>query len=266
MGGLAPPFSMMLNTIVHSARQASDALPLVIVHGLFGLARNFNSIARNLAETRDVIAVDQRNHGDSPWTDTHTYADMAADLAEVVAAHGGRADVLGHSMGGKAVMHLALTRPDLVRRLVVGDVAPVAYGHDQMQNLRTMRDLDLTGLTSRREADARLAEREPDAGLRAFFLQSLDLKSDPARWKINLATMAREMPNVLAWPEVSGTFGGPALFVAGGKSDYILPEHRQPIRDLFPRARFVKLPGAGHWLHADAPREFEETVRVFLDA
>lgn len=266
MGGHAPPFSIMLNTIVHSARQPSDALPLIIVHGLFGLGRNFNSIARTLAERRDVIAVDQRNHGDSPWTDTHTYADMAADVAEVVAAHGGRADLLGHSMGGKAAMHLALTQPDLVRRLVVGDVAPVAYGHDQLHNLRTMRDLDLTGLTSRREADARLAEREPDAGLRAFFLQSLDLKSDPARWKINLSTMEREMSHVLDWPSAKGPFEGPTLFVAGGRSDYILLEHRPVIRKLFPRARIVKLPEAGHWLHADQPREFEETVRIFLDS
>lgn len=256
----------MLNTIVHEARQPSDALPLVIVHGLFGLARNFNSIARNLADTRDVIAVDQRNHGDSAWTDSHTYSDMAADIAEVIAAHGGRADVLGHSMGGKAVMHLALTQPDLVRRLVVGDVAPVAYGHDQMHNLRTMQGLDLTGLATRREADARLAEREPDAGLRAFFLQSLDLKADPVRWKINLSTMEREMPHVLDWPGAEGPFEGPVLFVAGGRSDYILSEHRPVIRKLFPRARIVKLPEAGHWLHADQPREFEATVRIFLDS
>ncbi|QUS36720.1 alpha/beta fold hydrolase [Falsirhodobacter algicola] len=256
----------MLNTIVHPARTPSDAPPLIIVHGLFGLGRNFNSIAKTLAETRDVIAVDQRNHGDSFRADRHDYPSMAADVAEVVAAHGGQADLLGHSMGGKTVMHLALTQPGLVRRLVVADIAPVPYAHDQMHNLRTMQGLDLTGLTSRRAADERLAAREPDAGLRAFFLQSLDLKSDPPRWKINLDVLEREMPKVLDWPGAEGPFDGPTLFIAGSRSDYIEAEHRPLIRRLFPRGNVVKLPGAGHWLHADNPRAFEETVRIFLDA
>lgn len=264
--GASAPFFMMLNTLIHPARQPGGAVPLIIVHGLFGLGRNFNSIARTLAETRDVIAVDQRNHGDSFWADTHGYADMAGDIAEVIAAHGGKADLLGHSMGGKAVMQLALTQPDLVRRLVVADVAPVSYGHDQMKNLRTMRDMDLSGLSTRREADARMALVEPDPGLRAFFLQSLDLKADPPRWKINLDVMEREMPKVIGWPGATGPFDGPTLFLSGGRSDYVLPEHRDTIRALFPRSRFAKLPEAGHWLHADAPREFEATVQVFLEA
>ncbi|MCJ8138894.1 alpha/beta fold hydrolase [Falsirhodobacter halotolerans] len=256
----------MLNTLIHPARTPSGAVPLIIVHGLFGLGRNFNSIARTLSDMRDVIAVDQRNHGDSFWSDTHDYPSMAQDVAEVIAAHGGQADVLGHSMGGKTAMHLALTQPDLVRRLVVADIAPVVYGHDQMAHLRTMRDLDLTGIKTRRDADARMAKVQPDAGLRAFFLQSLDLKSDPPRWKINLATMEREMPKVMDWPGAPGPFDGPTLFLSGGTSDYVRAEHRAPIRALFPRARFAKLPQAGHWLHADAPREFEATVKVFLEA
>lgn len=266
MGASRPLFFTMLNTLVHSAREPSDALPLVIVHGLFGLGRNFNSVARNLADRRDVIAVDQRNHGDSFRADRHTYPDMAGDIAEVIGSLGGKVDLLGHSMGGKAVMHLALTQPDLIRRLVVADIAPVAYGHDQSQHIDTMRALDLTDLKTRSEADRRLAAHEDDPGLRAFFLQSLDLKADPPRWKINLDVLEREMPNVLGWTGAEGPFDGPTLFVAGGRSDYILPEHRPVIRSLFPRARVVKLPEAGHWLHADQPREFEATVRIFLDS
>ncbi|WP_128255148.1 alpha/beta fold hydrolase [Falsirhodobacter deserti] len=256
----------MLNTIFHPARVPSDALPLVIVHGLFGLGRNFNSIARNLAERRNVIAVDQRNHGDSFRADVHGYPEMAEDIAEVIGANGGKADLLGHSMGGKTVMHLALTQPDLVRRLVVADIAPVPYDHDQRQHIRTMCALDLTDLKTRGEADRRMAALEDDAGLRAFFLQSLDLKAEPPRWKLNLDVLESEMPKVLGWPGATGPFDGPTLFVAGGRSDYVQAEHRPVIRNLFPRFRMVKLPEASHWLHADSPREFEETVRIFLES
>jgi len=217
-----------------------------------------------MARDRNVIVVDQRNHGDSPHLPSHSYADMAADLAEVIRAQPGQADVVGHSMGGKAAMALALTQPDLVRRLIVADIAPVAYDHDQSHHITAMRGLDLTGLTSRAEADRRLAATLDDAALRAFFLQSLDLKANPPRWRLNLDVLEAEMPKIVGWSEIEGQFAGPTLFLAGANSHYIQPEYRAKIRNLFPVARFAKLPGAGHWLHADKPREFEQTMRVFL--
>lgn len=245
---------------------AARATPLLIVHGLFGSARNWGVIARHLAKDRPVLAVDMRNHGQSPRTTSHSYADLAADLAEVIAAHGGKADVLGHSMGGKAAMQLALTQPDLLRKLVVADIAPVAYSHDQTQHITAMRSLDLAGLTSRGEADRRLAETLDDPSLRAFFLQSLDLKEQPARWRLNLDTLELEMAKIVGWPGTQGQFDGPTLFLTGSKSHYVKPEHRDVIRALFPKARFAKIPGAGHWLHAERPREFEAAVEVFLNA
>ena len=254
----------MLNILRHPAATPTSAPPLLIAHGLFGSGRNWGVIARRLADRREVLAVDMRNHGDSPSFATQSYADMAADLAEVVAAHGGRADVLGHSMGGKAAMLLALTEGDMVNRLVVADIAPVAYSHDQTQHIVAMRGLDLSGLTSRAEADLRLAASVSDPALRAFFLQSLDLKSSPPGWRINLDVLEAEMPRIIGWPQVAGRFDGPALFLSGALSHYVLPEYRETIRALFPGARFAKLPGAGHWLHAEKPRAFEETVRVFL--
>jgi pimeloyl-ACP methyl ester carboxylesterase len=254
----------MLNILRHPAATPTSAPPLLIAHGLFGSGRNWGVIARRLADRREVLAVDMRNHGDSPRFTTQSYADMAADLAEVVAAHGGRADVLGHSMGGKAAMLLALTEGDMVNRLVVADIAPVAYSHDQTQHIVAMRGLDLSGLTSRAEADLRLAASVSDPALRAFFLQSLDLKSSPPGWRINLDVLEAEMPRIIGWPQVAGRFDGPALFLSGALSHYVLPEYRETIRALFPGARFAKLPGAGHWLHAEKPRAFEETVRVFL--
>lgn len=254
----------MLTTHHLGPEAAPDLPPILIAHGLYGSARNWGAIARRLAETRAVVTVDMRNHGDSPWMPSHSYADMAGDLATVIAGIGGPLDVLGHSMGGKAAMVLALTRPDLVRRLVVADIAPVAYGHDQTRHIAAMRALDLADVVSRAEADRRLAATTPDPALRAFFLQSLDLKSAPPRWRLNLEVLEAAMPQIVGWPEVEGRFDGPALFLSGTQSAYVLPAHRPAIRTLFPAARFARIRGAGHWLHAEKPVEFVETLRVFL--
>jgi esterase len=239
---------------------------LLIVHGLFGSARNWRIVAQHLADDRAVITVDLRNHGESLLDPDHSYPAMAADLAQVIAAHGAPMDVLGHSMGGKAAMMLALTGPHLIRRLVVADIAPVAYPHDNTRHVAAMKALSLDDLTTRAEADRRLAADVPDPGLRAFFLQSLDLKATPPRWRLNLDVLGDQMPLIVGWPEVAGQFPGPALFLSGGRSTYVLPEHRPAIRALFPKSRFARLPDAGHWLHADNPRAVEETVRVFLNA
>lgn len=256
----------MLTTILHPASAPDGALPLIIAHGLYGSGRNWGVIARRLADRRDVVVVDMRNHGNSPRFDSQSYPEMAADLAEVIGSLGGQADLLGHSMGGKAAMQLALTQGALIRKLVVADIAPVAYAHDQSHHARAMRALDLTGVTTRGEADRRLAAQIDDPGLRAFFLQSLDLKASPPQWRLNLDVLEAEMPKIVGWPGTEGRFDGPALFLTGADSHYVRPEHRDTIRALFPHARFAKLPGAGHWLHADRPREFEEAVRVFLNA
>ena len=252
----------MLNTILHGTPGAEP--PLLIVHGLYGSARNWGVIAKRLSDERQVIAVDQRNHGDSAWSDSHSYPDMAGDLAEVIEAHGGRADVLGHSMGGKAAMVLALTRPELVNRLIVADIAPVAYSHSQIQYIEAMRAVDLDRVEKRSDASDQLARSVSDPALRAFFTQSLDLREK--RWKLNLDVLAAEMPKILSFPEIEGVFEGPTLFLSGAESDYVLPEYRERIRTLFPAARFAKIPGAGHWLHAEKPREFEAAVRACLAA
>lgn len=255
----------MLHIVRHGVPTARP--PLLIAHGLFGSARNWGVIARRLSEGRLVLAVDMRNHGDSPWTGSHRYPDLAADLAEVIRAEaGGRADVLGHSMGGKAAMQLALTEGSLVRRLVVADIAPVAYGHSQNHLIAAMRGLDLAAVSLRSQADAQLAAGIEDEGTRAFLLQSLDLKAAPARWRLNLDLLESEMDFITGWPGTEGRFDGPALFLTGELSAYVRPEHRETIRRLFPKARFARLNGAGHWLHAERPREFEAAVRVFLDA
>lgn len=237
--------------------------PVLIAHGLFGSARNWGVIAKRLSDLRRVVTVDMRNHGQSPWDDSNTYSDMAADLAEVVEAQGAPMDVVGHSMGGKAAMMLAVTRPDLLRRLIVADIAPVAYGHSQSHLIEAMRKIDLAEVTTRGDADRQLEPHVPEAGVRAFLLQSLDVKAKA--WRLNHDVLERFMDDIVGWPDgVTGQFEGPTLFLSGASSDYVLPDHRPMIKALFPQARFAKIPQAGHWLHADKPREFEASLRAFF--
>ncbi len=255
---------MQLAATVHGP--ATSRPPLVIAHGLFGSARNWGAIAKRLALHRQVIAVDMRNHGDSPRSPDHGYAAMAGDLAETIAAHGGRADVLGHSMGGKAAMLLALTAPVRIRRLIVADMAPVTYAHSQLPYVRAMQALDLAGLGRRSEADAALKARVPEPALRAFLLQSLAFEDGRAAWKLDLDALADEMPRIMGFPEVEGQFAGPTLFLTGATSDYVRPAHWARIRALFPAAERHAIPGAGHWLHAEAPGPFLDAVSAFLEA
>lgn len=243
----------------------AEGLPTVlIVHGLFGSARNWGAISKRLSDTYRVIAVDMRNHGNSAWQPTQSYRDMADDLAEVITAAGGAAHVLGHSMGGKAAMVLALTHPELVEKLVVADIAPVAYGHTQMPLIDAMRGLDLGEISTRRDADIALAHTVSDPGVRAFLLQSLDLTGPTPRWRLNLDVLADEMPLILGFPDIEGIFTGQTLVLTGQASDYVKPAHHARIHEFFPHAAFQDIPGAGHWLHAEKPREFEAAIRRFL--
>ena len=232
---------------------------LLIAHGLYGSGRNWGVIAKRLSDRFRVITVDMRNHGVSPWFDSHSYPELASDLAEVLRVEG-PAHVIGHSMGGKASMVLALTHPELVHSLIVADIAPVAYTHTQIQFIEAMRGVDLSLVEKRSDALPLLGDIDP--AVAPFLLQSLDVAG--GKWRLNLDTLARDMPLILGFPEVSGRFDGPTLLLSGATSDYVRPEHRALIKPLFPEAKFAKIPGAGHWLHAEKPREFEAAVRVFL--
>jgi esterase len=250
----------MLNTIISGHK--SDQPALLIAHGLHGSARNWGVIAKRLASDRQTIAVDMRNHGKSDWFPTHNYSDMAGDLAEVIRHVGAPMDVLGHSMGGKAAMALALMFPELVRRLIVADISPVAYGHSHLQLTQVMGALDLSQVATRGDADRLLSGDIDNPAVRAFLLQSLDIKEK--RWRLNLDVLGAEMEKIVGFPRFETSFSGPTFFVAGRDSDYIRTEHRPETKRLFPSARFAKIPGAGHWLHADKPREFEAAVSAFL--
>jgi pimeloyl-ACP methyl ester carboxylesterase len=248
--------------ILH-ATDLGEGPPSVILHGLFGTATNFASIQRRLAVGRRVIAFDLRNHGRSAHDPAMTYAIMAEDIVATMRAHDlERAAIVGHSMGGKTAMALALRHPEHVDRLLVADIAPVAYPPRYRAIMDAMLALPLRPELTRSAADAALAEAVPDAAVRQFLLSNLRFGAAPA-WRIGVAEISAALPAIEGWDE-AGVYDGPTLVLRGERSDYIRLEHRALFRHLFPAARFASLREAGHWLHADAPDAFVATLDAFL--
>lgn len=255
---------MTLHTTV-TGPESSDLPPVILVHGLFGQGRNLGVLARALSDKRQVVSVDMRNHGESFWDDDHSYDALAGDLAQVIEDHGGRADVVGHSMGGKASMWLALTRPEMVRRLAVLDIAPVSYTHSQTPLIKAMQRADFSACKARSQADAVLGEKIGDTGTRAFLLQSLDLKAEPPRWRMNLDVLRDQMDQLIGFPDTTGRqFDGPTLLLYGSNSDYVDDTGRAAMKALFPNAVIESVTGTGHWLHAEKPAEVAGRVATFL--
>lgn len=248
------------------AGEANGGTPLLVIHGLFGSARNWQTLAKRFAEQRHVYALDLRNHGGSPWADSMSYPEMADDVLRFLDDRGfARAAVVGHSMGGKTAMTLALKHPDRVERLLVADIAPVTYTHTHAPFVAAMKRADLAGRTRRSEVDSQLAEAVPEAPLRSFLLQNLVLEQGTFHWRINLDAIGSCMDSLIGFPDLGDArYNGPTLFVGGGRSDYILPEYTAPIRHHFPNARIEMIEGTGHWLHAERPEDFAKIVEAFV--
>ena len=260
-------FAVSVN-LAHLDYGDDDDQHLIVLHGLFGSAKNWHTLSRRLAAGRRVQALDLRNHGSSPWVEGMTYDAMAGDVLTFMEANRlARADILGHSMGGKTAMALALTHPDRVSRLIVADIAPVRYSHSFRAYVRAMQDVDLDGITRRAAVEKALADRIPEPGIRSFLMQNLALDQGALSWRINLAGVDAAMDDLLDFPEhlSAREFTGPVLFVVGGASDYVREDHRPVIDRLFPHAHVAVLQGAGHWLHAERPDLFIDTVTEFLD-
>ena len=241
--------------------------PVVILHGLLGSARNWTGVAKQLAETQRVFALDLRNHGRSPWAPTMSFDDMAGDVAAFIERHGlPPVTLLGHSLGGKVAMRLALTRPDLVARLIVVDVAPVAYRHSLVEYIEAMRAVDLGAVTRRIDVDQELAKTIADPVMRAFLLQNLVRTPQQGyAWRAYLDAIAASLPELMGFPASAGlAYSGPTVMIAGGRSTYVRAEHRRVISQLFPKVEHATIAGAGHQVHADRPDEFLAAVRSFL--
>lgn len=252
---------MILNA-VEAGQDGGQGRPLVLLHGLLGQGRNFGALQRRLAAGRRVIALDLPNHGASPHAARMDYRSMAGDVAETLAERGiAGADVMGHSMGGKVAMMLALTAPVLVARLLVSDIAPVVYPPRYGALLAAMRAVPAGA--PRAVADATLAPAEPDPSTRAFILSNR--RPDGAGWRIGVEGIAASIEAIMDWSAPAGArFERPALFVSGERSNYIREENRPAIRALFPAARFLAVKGAGHWVHADQPDAFAAVLEGFF--
>ena len=250
-----------------SISDLGDGTPILILHGLFGRKRNWQTIQKRLADGARVISADMRNHGDSPWADDMSYTAMADDLAGLIRdLDAGPAIVIGHSMGGKAAMTLALNNPDLLTGLMVIDIAPVPYEHSYQPYIDAMRSVPLPELERRSQAEEYLAEVISDPGIRAFLLQNLGQNDDGLKWQVNLDAIERGLPAILDFPADSGTpYEGPALFLRGGNSDFIEDAHVPLIENLFPIAGHAEVTGAGHWVHAEKPEEIIRAIRDFSE-
>jgi esterase len=256
-------------TVTLAATEYGEGTPVAILHGLFGSARNWTSVAQRLAARYRVVAFDLRNHGASPWADTMDYPAMAEDVRAAMAARGYRRfAVIGHSMGGKAAMTLALTEPEAVERLIVVDIGPTAVPAPFLPWIRAMRALDLATIARRRDADAALTTAIPADAERAFLLQSLAFVDGMPRWQLNLVALEAALPAIGGFPRFpSGTrYDGPTLFIAGGKSNALPADAEPAIRTLFPRAAIERIADAGHWVHAEQPIAFLTLVEPFLAA
>jgi pimeloyl-ACP methyl ester carboxylesterase len=267
-----------------ATRTLGEAGPRVVfVHGLFGQGKNWTTIGKGLAERHRVTLVDLPNHGHSPWTDRVDYLDMVELLATELEQFGEPVTLVGHSMGGKVAMQLALRRPELLRALVVVDIAPVEYpisggrtdDPDEEASpfaayIDAMRALDLDQLTTRDDADAALKAAVRSRMVRSFLLQSLVREGlgegGGWRWRLNLDLLARDLGELRGFPEPpsGASFDGPVLWIAGANSTYVLPEDRPHMDALFPATRLVRIKNAGHWVHSEQPQIFLATLERFL--
>ena len=251
------------------AIEAGTGTPVVLLHGLFGSARNFGAVQRALAADGlgRVIALDLRNHGASPHDPDMGYPTMAGDVAETLAALGALpAAVIGHSMGGKVAMRLALAAPEAVASLVVADIAPVSYPPHFAPIAAAMAALPVAAGMTRAAADTALAAAVPDPVLRAFLLQNF-IPGNPGAWRIGLDEIVAALDGIGGWEAPAGVaYAGRVMVLAGERSGYIRREDRAAFRALFPAARFVTLRHAGHWLHADNPVGFHAAIAAFLRA
>ncbi|WP_151082833.1 alpha/beta fold hydrolase [Nocardioides cynanchi] len=243
---------------------------VVFLHGLFGQGRNWTQVGKALAERHRVLLVDLPHHGHSGWEPDFDYLRVADRVAGLLSEDDPVA-LVGHSLGGKVAMVLALRHPELVERLCVVDVSPVTYDHltEFEGYVAAMRGLDLSSLTQRGDADAALEPAVPDPTVRAFLLSNLRRDGDGWRWQVNLEVLGRALPEIGGWPEAAlaglPAYDGPVLWVAGARSGYVKPEYAEAMDRWFPGNRKVSIKDAGHWVHSEQPGVFLEVLRRFVE-
>ena len=240
--------------------------PLLILHGVFGSSDNWKTIGNALSAQHEVYLIDQRNHGLSPHSDAFNYQLMTADLLALMDREGiDQADLMGHSMGGKTVMNFATLHPDRVVQLVVVDIAPKYYPPHHENIFAGFHSLVLDEMSTRKEADTKLAQTIKEPVIRQFLLKNLHRELDGTfSWKINFEAIEKNMYQIGAALRPDQLFEGPTLFLRGANSDYIEHEDERLLKTHFPNAKLVSIAGAGHWIHAEQPEILKRTLENFL--
>ena len=253
-----------MNNVLH-ARTSGQGPDIVLLHGLFGQGSNLGRVSRALMSDFRVHCLDLPDHGRSPWLTETSLVTYAAAVSEwmqsnaLLSAH-----VLGHSLGGKIAMELALTAPERVEKLIVADIAPVTYTEQHLQMLEALQQVVDRRCKTRAEAEALLCEVIEDPGVVGYLLMSLEAADGAYRWRFNLTGLADAYGRLRQAPSEAAPFQGPTLFLKGGNSAYIQATHEQEIRRRFPDSQLVTVQDAGHWLHVDQPDQFNGAVRTFL--
>ncbi len=248
-------------------RKSGQGNPLIILHGLFGSSDNWFSLAKVFAEHFTVYLVDQRNHGQSPHTDDFNYKLLTEDLAAFIQEHNiVKPHIIGHSMGGKTAMNFAVKYPGKLDKLIIVDIAPKQYPVHHDHILDGLHDINLNTLTSRTEADQLLSRQVPEPDVRQFLLKNLARGSESKfEWRVNIHAIDEHIEEIGAGMQYEGQFTGPTLFIKGVRSDYYASGDEESILKIFPSAQFVTL-NTGHWVQAEDPKTFAETVFDFLKA
>ncbi len=259
------------NSIDIASLSEEDRTPIVILHGLFGSNRNWHPIAKSLAKTHTVYSLDLRNHGKSPHSDIMDYPHMADDVLDFIRhtvnqKNNKPVDIIAHSMGGKTAMWLALCHPEIVRKLVIVDIAPVSYQHNFSDVLNAFQSVPLELIQSRQDADNYLAKTIEEKSLRQFLLQNLKFKDGKYQWRLNLNAITNSISNITGFPGTKEIepFTERVLFVGGAQSDYLSQANQKLTRILFPKASFSKIKSAGHWLHAEQPEIFKALIKPYF--
>ena len=246
-------------------RESGQGQPLIILHGLFGSSDNWFTLAKTFAESFHVYLVDQRNHGQSPHSNDFNYKLLAEDLKEFIEANNVKDPIIiGHSMGGKAVMNFAVKYPQLVKKIIVVDIVPKAYPVHHDHILEGLSKMPLTEIKSRNEAEEFLSKYVPDAGERQFLLKNLVRNTDGGfAWKVNVGAINTHIEEIGEGMKYQGVFNKPSLFIKGLKSRYYKQGDEELIKEIFPNAEFATI-DSGHWVQAERPTEFLEAVLRFI--
>lgn len=248
-------------------RTLGEGDSLLIIHGIFGSSDNWRGLANIFARDYHVLLPDMRNHGHSPHSEVFDYDCMVQDVLELMEDRGiERARIIGHSMGGKVAMHLASRHPNRVEKPVIIDIAPKYYPPHHQRIFEGFRSVDLWAIRSRGEADGQLAQVIPEVGIRQFILKNLARRDggEAFHWRLNVGAIERGMDKIGQGLAKGARYDSEMLFIAGGESDYLLPKDHLLIRSLFPKAQITTIEGAGHWVHAEKPRELAKRVLDFM--